>query len=69
MTRAAHDEILRLTRLRYGAELELRILGGRSSLGAAEAGKLRELEQRRRQLLARIAWFRALLSEPASAAE
>jgi hypothetical protein len=65
MTRAAHDEIRRLIRLRQGADLQLMLLAERerSPLSAADAGKRQELEQRREQLLDRIAWFEGILRE------
>ncbi len=69
MIQAAHTEILRLTRLQQGAELQLMLLTGRSSLSNAEQSRLAELEQRLRQLLDRIAWFEAILREHDSAAE
>jgi hypothetical protein len=69
MTRAAHDEIRRLTRLQQGAELQLMLLLERSALSAAEMSKVQELEQRRTQLCDRIAWFESILREHDSAAE
>jgi hypothetical protein len=69
MTRAAHEEIQRLTRLQQGAELMLMLLAEQRELTAADRGRLSELEQRRRQLLDRIAWFEAILREHDNAAE
>jgi hypothetical protein len=69
MTRAAHDEIRRLTCLRQGAELQLLLLGEQNPSSGADAGKLQELEQRRQQLIDRIAWFEGILSEHDGAAE
>lgn len=63
MTRAAHTEIRRLTRLHQGTELELMLLTDRSVLTAADEAKLRHLEQRKRQLQERIAWFEAVLHD------
>ena len=69
MTRAAHDEIRRLIRLRQGADLSLMLLAEQSPPSAADAGKRLELEQRRQQLLDRIAWFEGILREHDNAAE
>ena len=69
MTRAAHDEISRLTRLRQGADLSLMLLTERSPVSAADAVKRQELEPRRQQLLERIAWFEGILREHDDAAE
>jgi hypothetical protein len=69
MTRAAHDEIRRLIRLRQGADLSLMLLSERRPLSADDASKRLELEQRRQQLLDRIAWFEGILREHAGAAE
>lgn len=70
MTRAAHTEIRRLTRLHEGTELQLMIITERLHLTAADQAKVRELKQRQAQLRERIAWFEAILSEhEATAAE
>lgn len=63
MTRAAHLEIRRLTRLHEGTELELMILTDRTFLSVAERAKVRDLERRKQQLQERIAWFEAVLRE------
>jgi hypothetical protein len=69
MTRAAESEIRRLTRLQQGTELSLMLLSERSRLSASDASQLLALEQRRRQLADRIAWFEAVLREHDTAAE
>jgi len=69
MTRAAQCEIRRLTRLQQGTELSLMLLTERGRLTAADEVQLRALEQRRRQLADRIAWFEAIVSEHDTAAE
>jgi hypothetical protein len=69
MTRAAESEIRRLTRLQQGTELSLMLLSERSRLSASDASQLLALEQRRRQLADRIAWFEAVLREHDMAAE
>ena len=63
MTRAAHIEIRRLTRMHDGTELEMMILTDRTFLSVAERAKLRDLERRKQQLQERIAWFEAILRE------
>jgi hypothetical protein len=63
MTRAAHCEIRRLTRLQQGTELSLMLLTERGRQSAADEVQLRALEQRRRQLADRIAWFEAIVRE------
>jgi hypothetical protein len=63
MTRAAQTEIRRLTRLHQGTELQLMLLADRSVLTPADEAKLQSLEQSKRQLLERIAWFEAILLE------
>jgi hypothetical protein len=63
MTRAAHHEIRRLTRLHEGTELELMLLTDRTFLTAAERAKVNDLERRKLQLQERIAWFEAILYE------
>jgi hypothetical protein len=69
MTRAAHTEIRRLTRLHQGTELQLMLLTERSHLTPTEQAKLRDLKQRKHQLQDRIAWFEAIVREHDSAAE
>jgi hypothetical protein len=69
MTRAAHEEIRRLSRLMQGAELQLMLLSEHRHITAADEEKVRELEQRQRQLLDRIAWFEDILREHDTAAE
>ena len=69
MTRAAHQEIRRLTRLQQGTELSLMLLTERGGLSPADQVQLRALEQRHRQLADRIAWFEAIAREHDSAAE
>lgn len=69
MTRAAQTEIRRLLHLQQGTELSLMLLTERGRLSASDEVQLRALEQRRRQLADRIAWFEAILSEHDSAAE
>jgi hypothetical protein len=69
MTRAAHLEIRRLTRLHQGTELQLMLLTERSRLTATEQAKVSDLKQRKRQLQERIAWFEAIVREHDSAAE
>jgi hypothetical protein len=68
MTRAAQTEIRRLTRLHQGTELQLMLLADRSVLTPADEAKLQSLEQRKRQLLERIAWFETILLEHETAA-
>jgi hypothetical protein len=68
MTRAAQCEIRRLTRLQQGTELSLMLLTERGRLTPAEEEQLRALEQRRRQLADRIAWFEAIAREHDAAA-
>jgi hypothetical protein len=68
MTRAAQTEIRRLTRLHQGTELQLMLLADRSVLTPADEAQLQSLEQRKLQLLERIAWFEGILSEHESAA-
>ena len=63
MTRAAHYEIRRHTRLHEGTELELMLLTDRTFLSAAERAKVDGLERRKLQLQERIAWFEAILHE------
>jgi hypothetical protein len=63
MTRAAQCEIRRLTRLQQGTELSLMLLSERGRLTAADEVQLHALEQRRRQLADRIAWFEAIARE------
>lgn len=63
MTRAAQCEIRRLTRLQQGTELSLMLLTERGRLTSADEMQLRALEQRRRQLADRIAWFEAIVRE------
>lgn len=63
MTRAAQCEIRRLTRLQQGTELSLMLLTERGRLTPADEVQLRSLEQRRRQLADRIAWFEAIARE------
>lgn len=63
MTRAAQFEIRRLTRLQQGTELSLMLLTERGRLTSADEMQLRALEQRRRQLADRIAWFEAIVRE------
>jgi len=63
MTRAAQSEIRRLTRLQQGTELSLMLLTERGRLTATDEVQLRALEQRRRQLADRIAWFEAIARE------
>lgn len=68
MTRAAQFEIRRLTRLQQGTELSLMLLTERGRLTSADEMQLRALEQRRRQLADRIAWFEAIVREHEAAA-
>jgi hypothetical protein len=63
MIQAAQNEIRRLTRLHQGTELQLMLLTERSHLTLDDEGKLRELEQRMRQLQGRIEWFETILRE------
>jgi hypothetical protein len=63
MTRAAHTEIRRLTRLYEGAELQLILITERLDITAADEAKVLDLRQRQAQLRERIAWFEAILSE------
>jgi len=63
MIQAAHNEIRRLTRLHQGTELQLMLLTERSHLTLDDESKLRELEQRMRQLQGRIEWFESILRE------
>ena len=63
MTQAAQTEIRRLMRLHQGTELQLMLLADRSVLTPADEAQLQSLEQRKLQLLERIAWFEAILSE------
>ena len=69
MTRAAHTEIRRLTRLHQGTELSLMLLTERSFLTPADEAKLESLKQRKLQLQRRIAWFEAILREHDDVAE
>lgn len=63
MRDVANTEIRRLERLHQGTELELLLLMARRELNPRQEALLRELEQRKRQLERRIAWFASLLSE------
>jgi len=63
MIQAAENEIRRLTRLHQGTELQLMLLTERSQLTLDDEAKLRELEQRMRQLQGRIEWFESILRE------
>lgn len=69
MTRAAQCEIRRLNRLQQGTELSLMLLTERGRMSAADEVQLRALEQRRRQLADRIAWFEAIAREHDTLAE
>lgn len=68
MIQAAHTEIRRLTRLQQGTELSLMLLMERARLTPAEENQVKALEQRRRQLSERIAWFESILREHDEAA-
>ena len=67
MIQAAHNEIRRLTRLHQGTELQLMLLTERSHLTLDDETKLRQLEQRMRQLQSRIEWFESILREHGAA--
>ena len=61
-----NTEIRRLELLHQGTELELLLLTARQVLNPSQEELLRELEQRKRQLEGRIAWFESLLCEDES---
>jgi hypothetical protein len=58
-----------VARLQQGTELSLMLLTERGRLSAADEQQLHALEQRRRQLADRIAWFEAIAREHDTAAE